>query len=55
MVRTSLTVKSEMFNLNRSGGKEARQVMKQAANDVDQAKRSSFPNISLLRPTSCCR
>ena len=46
---------SEMFNLNRSDGKEAKQVMKQTANDVDLVKRSSSPYISLLRPTVSCR
>ena len=33
----------DLFNLNCSDGKEAKQVMKQAANDVDLAKRSSLP------------
>jgi archaellum component FlaC len=46
---------SELFNLNCSDGKEAKQVMKQTANDVDLAKRSSSPNILLLRPTVYCR
>jgi archaellum component FlaC len=34
----------EMFNLGRSDGKEAKQVIEQTANDVDQMKRSSSPN-----------
>jgi hypothetical protein len=34
-----------MFNLNCSDGKEAKQVMKQTANDVDQVKRSSSSNL----------
>ena len=33
----------DLFNLNRSDGKEAKQVMRQTANDVDLAKRSSSP------------
>jgi hypothetical protein len=36
-------------------GKEAKQVMKQTANDVDLVKRSSSLNISLLRPMASCR
>ena len=34
---------SDLFNLNRSDGKEAKQVIKQTANDVDLVKRSSSP------------
>ena len=45
----------DLFNLNHSDGKEAKQVMKQTANDVDLAKRASSPNISLLKPTVLCR
>jgi archaellum component FlaC len=33
----------DLFNLNRPDGKEAKQVMRQTANDVDLAKRSSSP------------
>jgi hypothetical protein len=44
-----------MFNLNRSDGKDAKQVMKQAANDLDQAKRSSLTNILSPRLTAYCR
>jgi hypothetical protein len=50
-----LSQAGELFNLNRSDGKEAKQAMKQTANDVDLAKRSSSPNISLPRPTVSCR
>ena len=39
---------SEIFNLNPSDGKEAKQVIKQMANDVDLVKRSSSSYISLL-------
>ena len=46
---------SEMFNLNPSDGKEAKQVIEQTANDVELVKRSSFPYISLLIPTVSCR
>jgi archaellum component FlaC len=35
----------EMFNLSRSDGKEAKQVMKQTANDADHVKRSSSLNL----------
>ena len=45
----------DLFNLNRSDGREANQVIKQTANDVDLVKRASSPNISLLRPTVSCR
>ena len=48
----------DLFNLNHSDGKEAKQVMKQTANDVDLAKRASSessPNTSLLKPTVSCR
>ena len=45
----------DLFNLNRSDGKEANQVIKQTANDVDLVKRASSPNVSLLRPTVSCR
>ena len=55
MVRNSLNSSLEMLNLNRLDGKEAKKVMKQTANDVDQAKRPSSSNISLLRPTAFCR
>ena len=58
MVRKSFSQTSEMFNLNPSDGKEAKQVIieanqviKQTANDVDLVKRSSSPYISLLRLT----
>jgi hypothetical protein len=34
-----------MFNLNRSDGKETKQVVKHTANDVDQVKRSSSSNL----------
>jgi hypothetical protein len=40
------------INLNRSDGKETKQVMKQTANDI---KRSSSPGILLPRPTVYCR
>jgi hypothetical protein len=57
MVRESLLAKSEscLNNLNRSDGKDAKQVMKQTANDIDLVKRSSSPCISLLKPTVSCR
>jgi hypothetical protein len=45
----------EMFNLSPSDGKEAKQVMKQTANNVEIVKRSSFLCILLLRPTVFCR
>ena len=45
----------DLFYLNRSDGREANQVIKQTANDVDTVKRASSPNISLLRPTVSCR
>ena len=35
----------EISNLNRSDGKEAKHVIEQTANDVDQVKRSSSPNL----------
>jgi hypothetical protein len=38
----------KLFNLNRSDGKEARQVMEQTANDVDQVKRSYHLTSSAL-------
>ena len=38
----------DLFNLNYSDGKEAKQVMKQAANDVDLAKRSSLPKLFVV-------
>ena len=41
IIFTNFSQSGEMFNLNRSDGKEAKQVMKQTANDVDQMKRSS--------------
>jgi hypothetical protein len=44
-----------MFNLNPSDGKEAKQVIKQTAKDVDQVKRLSSPYISWLGPTVSCR
>jgi hypothetical protein len=44
-----------VFNLNRSDGKEAKQVMKQTADDVDLVKRSSSPYVSLQRLTVSCR
>ena len=55
MVRNHFQPSLRLFNLNRSDGKEAKQVIKQTANDVDLAKRSSSPNILLLRPTVYCR
>jgi hypothetical protein len=62
MVRKSFSQTSEMFNLNPSDGKEAKQVIieanqviKQTANDVDLVKRPSSPYISLLRLTLSCR
>ena len=39
----------EIFNLNPSDGKEAKQAIKQTADDVDRAKRLSSPHISLSR------
>ena len=45
----SFSVKHEKsFNLNCSDGKEAKQIMKQTASDVDHVKRSSFSIISFL-------
>ena len=41
MVRKLFLVKPEMSNLNRPGGKGAKVVMEQTANDVDHLKRSS--------------
>ena len=38
----------KLFNLNRSDGKEARQAMEQAANDVDHVKRSYHLTSSAL-------
>ena len=46
MVRRSFQSAWEIFNLNCSDGKEAKQVMTQTANDVDQVKRSSSPNLT---------
>jgi hypothetical protein len=47
MVRKSSSVSlGNLSNLNCSDGKEARQVMTQTANDVDQVKRSSSPNLN---------
>jgi hypothetical protein len=47
MVRKSSSVSlGNLSNLNCSDGKEARQVMTQTANDVDQVKRSSSPNLT---------
>jgi hypothetical protein len=43
MVRNHFQPSLRLFNLNRSDGKEAKQVIKQTANDVDLAKRSSSP------------
>jgi len=34
-----------MFNLNHSDGKDAKQVMKQTAEDIDLLKRSSSANL----------
>jgi hypothetical protein len=45
----------EMLNLDCSDGKEAKQIMKQTANDVDQTKRPSSSNILFLRLTGFCR
>jgi hypothetical protein len=45
----------ELLNLNRSEGKETKQVIKQTANDVDQVKRPSPPDILFLRLTVPCR
>ena len=45
----------EMFNFNPSDGREAKQVIKQTAEDVDLVRRSSSSYISLLRPTVSCR
>jgi dGTP triphosphohydrolase len=44
----------KILNLSRLDGKEAKKLMKQAVNDVDQTKRPSSSNISLLRPTAFC-
>jgi hypothetical protein len=41
----------ELLNLNPSDGKETNKVIKQTANDVDQVKRSSPPDILFLRLT----
>ena len=43
MVRKSFSLRPK-FNSSRSDGKEANQVIKQTANDVDQVKRLSSPN-----------
>jgi hypothetical protein len=48
MVRRSFSVRPEkclIFNLNPSEGKEAKQAIKQTANDVDLVKRLSSPTI----------
>jgi hypothetical protein len=37
-----------MFNLNVSDGREAKQVMRQTADDVDQVKRSSSPHSPVI-------
>ena len=42
------------LNLSRLDGKEAKKLMKQTADDVDQTKRPSSSNILLLRPTAFC-
>ena len=44
----------KILNFSRLDGKEAKKLMKQTANDVDQTKRPSSSNISLLRPTAFC-
>jgi hypothetical protein len=41
MVSKSSLVNQKLFNLNPSDGKEAKQVIKQTANDVHLVKRSS--------------
>ena len=46
MVRRSFQSAWEIFNFNSLDGKEAKQVMTQTANDVDQVKRSSSPNLT---------
>ena len=45
MVRKSFSIKPKKSNnLNRSDGKETKQLIKQMADNLDQAKRSSSPN-----------
>ena len=45
----------DLFNLKRSDGREANQVIKQTANDVDLVKRASYPDIFIAETTVSCR